>query len=203
MSWLSKNLKKVGHFATSHYDDLGTAAGFVGGALIGQPIAGAAAGRAAGSLIGPEHAGHKTIGGTLKEGLKGAAYGAAGDALGLEGLVPGGQAGNINLGSLAKAGGLLKKGAGDLVHAAPAAGGAAPGWTDIASRGVGGVVDWAKQNPALILAGLSAAQGARQSSQSNATRDLVLKKLGEMDLNQRVNLGGVFADPGNPYAKAA
>lgn len=211
MSMFSKGLKKVGHWATSHYDDIGTAAGFVGGALVGQPIAGAALGRSAASMIGPEHAGEKNLRGALRQGAIGAAYGAAGDALGAEHLVPGAQSGNINLGSFGDVmgrmkgrlgGAMRKKGPGDLVDAA-AAKRSGTGWGDIARGAVGDAFGWAKDNPAMVLAGLSALQGSRQSQQSDATRALVLKKLGEIDMNQRVNLGGVFGDPGNPYAHAA
>jgi hypothetical protein len=90
MSWLSKGLHGAGHFLTNHYDDLGTAAGFVGGAFLGQPMAGAAIGRGIGSQIGPEHAGKKGLGLAVKEGLKGAAMGAGADALGLDSFLTGG-----------------------------------------------------------------------------------------------------------------
>jgi hypothetical protein len=90
MSMFSKALHGAGHFLTNHYDDLGTAAGFVGGAFLGQPMAGAAIGRGIGSLIGPEHAGHKGVGLAVKEGLKGAAMGAGADALGLDSVLTGG-----------------------------------------------------------------------------------------------------------------
>lgn len=114
MSMFSKALHGAGHFLTNHYDDLGTAAGFVGGAFLGSPMAGAAIGRGIGAQIGPEHAGKKGVGLAVKEGLKGAAMGGVGDALGADSFLTGGG----NSGMFANPGDALERilgGGGDVV----------------------------------------------------------------------------------------
>lgn len=100
------------------------------------------------------------------------------------------------------------------------AGGDAGGWL---GGLLGGAWDWTKKNPmqagGMVLGGLNALQGAREGREANKLRDEALRLAREdwesrkdlrkagMDglmapIPERQSLGGMFADPGNPYWRA-
>lgn len=88
---------------------------------------------------------------------------------------------------------------------------------DDLGRGLKSVGGWAKNNPDLILGGLSAYEGINAQNDANKYRDRALglmeqeaaargqfRDMGMQRLGnvQRPDLGGIFAGSGNPYTQA-
>lgn len=83
---------------------------------------------------------------------------------------------------------------------------------------VGGAIDYAKDNPDMILAGGSIISGAMDAAKASDLRDKALRSaegsynerapmramgMAGLGNTQRPNLSATFADPGNPYARPA
>ena len=120
----------------------------------------------------------RVVRGDFKKGLKDIAGGipAALGAVALPGLggVLGGALGKIGLGGVGKALGGIKL------------------------PGLGGLLDFAKNNPDLLLSGAQGVMGAIDSHKAGKMRSGALNRLGSA---QRPDLSEAFADPGNVYAR--